>query len=673
MTACLRKLRPVAGAVLLALCAMGAGATDAPVVVDYVVLSNGHPSGREVDTFAGAALDSDFEFNDRGRGPKIHAHYEFDAEGRPRRVDVTGVDYLKARVDEHLATTHEGLAWSSAAEHGSSPSAGFYLSNDGTTSVELAALAHLAATAGPAGVALLPGGIAHAHTLRELEVESHGRKARVRAVSIEGVGFTPSIVWLDADGRFFAAPGSWFAVLRKGWEDTNDLLFHTQTELEDARTRALATELSRHPGRPVAFVGVGLYDAEFARLVPDQTVVVDGASIRAVGPSASVTVPADAERVDGHGRTLLPGLFDLHVHVDAGDGIFHVASGVTSARDMGNDIERLAAVQRSWDEGTAIGPRLWKAGLIDGPGQYHAPTGIFVDSAAAAEAAVNRYADLGYVQIKLYSSLDPKLVPGIVATAHRRGLRVSGHVPDGMIASEFVAAGADELQHINFVFLNFLRGRVADTRTPERFTGPAHYAAGLDLDSAAVNDFVASLVAHRTTVDVTLATFEGMLTGRPGVVSPDYAPIVDRLPVQARRAALHGGLEVTPETDALYRGSYAAFLRMTKKLYDAGVPILAGTDTLAGFMLHRELELEVAAGIPAPKALQNATWVAAGVLGQRATLGSIAVGKRADLLLVEGDPTVRIADIRRGRLVMKDGVMFDPARLYAAIGTAPAP
>ena len=116
--------------------------------------------------------------------------------------------------------------------------------------------------------------------------------------------------------------------------------------------------------------------------------------------------------------------------------------------------------------------------------------------------------------IKLYSSLNPKFVPGIVKTAHARGLRMSGHIPNGMIASQFVEAGADEIQHINFIFLNFIDDKVIDTRTPERFTAVGAYAAKLDLQSRQVNDFIALLLQHHTTVDVTLATFEGMFAGR---------------------------------------------------------------------------------------------------------------------------------------------------------------
>jgi imidazolonepropionase-like amidohydrolase len=350
----------------------------------------------------------------------------------------------------------------------------------------------------------------------------------------------------------------------------------------------------------------------------------------------------------------------------------NIASGVTSVRDMGNDIEELRHLQEQWDSGAAIGPRVWKAGLIDGPGPFQAPTGLYADTAEEAQAAVNRYADLGYIQIKVYSSVKPELVPGIVQTAHKRGLRVSGHVPNGMIASQFVEDGADELQHINFIFLNFLASQVKDTRTPERFTAVGTYAAKLDLQSKEVNDFIELLQKHHTTVDVTLATFEGMFMGRPGQASPDLAPVLNRLPAQIQRGAYAGGLPVTEKTDQLYKDSYDAMLRMTKRMYDAGIPILAGTDAMVGIMLHRELELEVRAGIPPPKALQIATFNAARLLKQENELGSIAPGKRADFVLVDGNPAERISDIRRCRLVMKNGVLYRSDSVYGAVGIKPA-
>ena len=486
--------------------------------------------------------------------------------------------------------------------------------------------------------------------------------------AITGLSFEPQTVWLDDDGHIFGFPGKWFALLREGWEKTNDQLYAIDLKVRDDRYGRLAKDLTRRPAHAVAIEHVRLFDSEQAVMREDQTVIVTGDRFTAVGRAGSVHVPDDAERIDGKGKTLLPGLFDMHVHAQALDGILNIASGVTSVRDMGNDIDELRHLQDQWDAGTAIGPHIWKSGFIDGHSPFQAPTGLYADNPAEAEAAVNRYADLGYVQIKVYSSLKPELLPGIIKAAHARGLRVSGHIPNGMIASQFVEAGADEIQHINFIFLNFLASQVKDTRTPERFTAVGANAAKLDLQSKPVQDFIQLLLDHHTTVDVTVGTFEGMFTARPGQASPDLAPVLKRLPAQVQRSAYSGGLPVTADNDQLYKDSYRAMLHMTKRMYDAGVPILAGTDATAGIMLHRELELEVQAGIPPAKSLQIATFNAARLLKQDKELGSIAEGKRADFLLVEGNPAEHISDIRRCRLVMKNGTLFNSGDLYAAVG-----
>jgi len=490
----------------------------------------------------------------------------------------------------------------------------------------------------------------------------------VTEFAIMGLSFEPQTVWLDDEQHFFAIPGTWFAFLREGWEKTNDQLYAIDVKQRDERYARLAKDLAKHPAHPLAIEHVRLFDSEHATVREDQTVVVNGDQFTAVGPSSSVHAPAGAERIDGTGKTILPGLFDMHAHAQAGDGILNIASGVTTVRDMGNDIDELKHLQDQWDIGATIGPNVWKSGFIDGHGPFQAPTGLYADTLEEAQAAVNRYADMGYVQIKLYSSLKPEFVPGIVKTAHARGLRVSGHIPNGITASQFVEDGADEIQHINFIFLNFLAAKVKDTRTPERFTAVGDNAAKLDLHSKEVTDFITLLQQHHTTVDVTLATFEGMYNERPGKVSPDFAPVLNRLPAQVQRGAYTGGLPVTAETDQLYKDSYQAMLRMTKRMYDAGIPILAGTDAIAGIMLHRELELEVEAGIPPAKALQIATFNAARLLKQDRDLGSIVAGKRADLVLVEGNPAEHISDIRRCRLVMKNGVLYKSADLYTAVG-----
>jgi hypothetical protein len=221
------------------------------------------------------------------------------------------------------------------------------------------------------------------------------------------------------------------------------------------------------------------------------------------------------------------------------------------------------------------------------------------------------------------------------------------------------------------LFLNFFFDDVKDTRTPQRFIAVAERGAGLDLNSERVRSFVRLLKDRNVVIDPTLTAFEGLFTDRPGEVSASYAAIADRLPPQVRRSLLAGGLPVPDGKDALYHESQRATLRMTKLLYDSGITIVPGTDGLPGFTLHRELELYAQAGISAPEVLRIATLGAARVARRDQELGSITPGKLADMVLIDGDPATRISDVRHPTLIIKDGVIYEPAALYKALGIKP--
>jgi imidazolonepropionase-like amidohydrolase len=168
-----------------------------------------------------------------------------------------------------------------------------------------------------------------------------------------------------------------------------------------------------------------------------------------------------------------------------------------------------------------------------------------------------------------------------------------------------------------------------------------------------------------------LSIFENMFADRPGQVGEGFAAVAPRLPAQIRRGFLTGGLPVPEGMDQQFRGSFATMLKLVKAAYDAGIPVEAGTDSMAGFALHRELELYVKAGIPAPQVLQLATLGAARIMKRDKELGSIAAGKLADLAIVDGDPSSNISDIRRMRTVIKDGVRYESSELYRALGVTP--
>jgi imidazolonepropionase-like amidohydrolase len=172
-------------------------------------------------------------------------------------------------------------------------------------------------------------------------------------------------------------------------------------------------------------------------------------------------------------------------------------------------------------------------------------------------------------------------------------------------------------------------------------------------------------------IDPTVTIFHGMFTNQPGSAGAAYAPITNRLPPQIRRSLLGGGLPIPAGSEQLYRQSADAMLRMVKLLHDSGITLVAGTDDLPGFTLHAELEMYAQAGIPAPDVLRIATLNAAKVLKRDADLGTIAPGKLADMILIDGDPSQRISDIRNTELVVKDGKLYSVPALYSSIGVQP--
>ncbi len=658
----------------LAACLLAHAPAHAQEVTRYTVILVGNTAGFQTSTVRpDGAREFAFEYNDRGRGPKYKTTIKLDAQGLPVSLDTSGNDYLKAPVSETY-TFEGGVArWKNPAEAGEKRLAAnaFYNSLNGAPE-EFGLLARALLKSPNKRLPLLPEGEAAIERTGELTLKDGDKTRRVVSYEVTGLGFTPSTVWLEEDGSFFASVSAWLSVVREGWESSLPSLLKKQDELEAGRTAKLAHTLARRPTAPLAFKNANLFDSETGRTVPHTTVVVEGNRIKAVGRDGKVAVPKNAEVIDARGRTLMPGLWDMHVHIGPNDGLMHVAAGVTSVRDMGNDIDTLLALKGKIEAGEEIGPRIAAmAGLMDGRGPYAGPTKVLVDTEEEARAAVDNFARLGYAQIKIYSSIKPELVPKLVALAHAKGLRVSGHVPAFMSAEEFVRAGADEFQHLNFFVLNFLFDEVKDTRTPVRFTAVADRAATIDLNSARVRSFVALLKERKTVIDPTVNVFEAMFTDRPGQMPARYETLAQRLPPQVRRYLLGGGLPVPEGKDERYRESEKALLRMIKLLYDAGVPLVAGTDATPGFALHRELELYAEAGIPANEVLRIATIGAARVAKRDGELGSVAPGKLADLILIEGDPTQRIGDIERVSLVVKDGAVYEPAALYKTIGVRP--
>jgi imidazolonepropionase-like amidohydrolase len=307
--------------------------------------------------------------------------------------------------------------------------------------------------------------------------------------------------------------------------------------------------------------------------------------------------------------------------------------------------------------GRAVGPRLLLAGIIDGK----AAAGWGVNLAGTPDDGirlVDRYHAAGFQQIKIYSRVQLPVLKAITREAHRLGMSVTGHIPEGLDAYQGVSAGMDQINHVHYVYDVIRRPAAADSSRPQ-----------IDLAGPRARRAIAFLRAHHTVVDPTLAIEEWILHPARQPFA-ELEPGVLNVAPELRAQLTHAG--APPEREAAATQRLKDFERIVLALHRAGVPIVAGTDqTVPGYSLHRELELYVASGFTPMEAIQAATIVPARVMHLDREVGTVAAGKRADLLVVDGDPLRRIADLRRVRLVVANGRRYDPAPLWRSVGFTP--
>ena len=258
----------------------------------------------------------------------------------------------------------------------------------------------------------------------------------------------------------------------------------------------------------------------------------------------------------------------------------------------------------------------------------------------------------------------------IAERAHAHGMRLSGHIPAFMSAEQAVRAGYDEIQHINMVFLNFLAGDREDTREQIRFTLYGDEAGNLDLEGQEAQDFFALLKEHNVVIDATAAIFDTQLRHHAGDPDPTFAAVIDHLPPSIARSLYNPEMDMGDMVEAWERSAENQ-AAMLKALHDNGIQLVPGSDHMAAFTVHREIELYSEAGISNADVLRIATLDSARVVGVDDRTGSITVGKDSDLILIDGNPFDDISAIRRATLVMKGDTLYRPDELYKAVGVKP--
>ncbi len=514
-------------------------------------------------------------------------------------------------------------------------------------------------------LALLPGGSARVELRGRDAVAVGGRQVTLERYSIEGVTWGRETVWFDAAGQLVALVGAdaeldRFEAVREGYEAALPFFVNRGAEDAVAWLEQLKREIKPLRTGTFALVGGLLVDGRNNAPVPDSIVVVEGDRILAAGTRAGVKIPRGAARVDARGLTILAGLWDTHGHNTQAEWFpASLAAGITTVRDAGNEPEFIVPLRNAIRSGRALAPRLLLAGVIDGGAS---PLGtVTAETPEEARAAVARYQRLGYEQIKIYQSLKPELVAVVAAEAHRLGLVVTGHVPNGSNAFNSIEAGMDQINHINFIT------RLMYPRD-FKFT-PGTPAPLLDLESPSAQAGIDYLKRHGTIIEPTLARSE--LNLHPRATSfAEFEPGMAKLPYELFVVLNNTG--VPAELKDRAQAALERSLKLTGRLHRGGVPLMAGSDLVVpGHTIFRELELLVRAGLSPLEAIRAATLVPARASKMEGELGTVEAGKRADLIVVEGNPLDSISHIRRVKYVVARGQMYDCAALWRSVGFRP--
>jgi imidazolonepropionase-like amidohydrolase len=565
--------------------------------------------------------------------------------------------------------------WASTADSGSIEGrAGFYLPAGGVPLANGLLVEKLVA-AGPAGIDLLPSGHATLEVGPSLTVQGPDGPKVIRLAFIRGILSSPYATWIDEKDEYFGDAG-WISVLPAGFEGSAQAMRDLQEATTAAEVKGIARRfLTAEAKAPVLFDNVRLFDADKGVFVDNQAVLAGDGKIKAIVPAGSMTPPPNTRVIDGKGKTLVPGIWDAHMHIgDDWDVLANMANGLTSFRSPGTMIDRAHSTLKRRASGELLMGEPFISVLVDRKDPLAAQGALTVTSEAETIAAVRKIKDAGVWGVKFYTSMNPAWIAPGAAEAHRLGLHVSGHVPATMRPLEAVRAGYDELTHLNFVVMQAMPKEVVDkANTAARMEGPAKYFKDVDLGSPEMRAFIAELKQRGTIIDPTLVIFEGMLTMDGGTPAPAYAPYSGIISPVLDRSFKSGGYPVvTGYTRDDYRKSYAKMVELVRALHDAGVTIVAGTDGF-GIELVRELELYSQAGFTNAEALQAATIVPARVVGADQRTGSIAIGKEADMVLVDGDVSKDLGALRRVMTVVSDGYVMDADELRKAAGYSGRP
>ncbi|WP_295677084.1 amidohydrolase family protein [uncultured Mucilaginibacter sp.] len=598
----------------------------------------------------------DFKFVDRGSPVPLKAELAVTPKLEPVRLWIKGRVARSATINDSISIANgEAIVKvdDSVHKHKLAPLT-FPVAGYAPGTVQQVLLQYWKIHHEPATINTLPNGSVKIKKEGEDTITFNNKKLVLDRFSIAGLIWGNELLWADKNGQLIClitndAEADKLEMMRAPYEDL------LATFISKAATYSMALFEKAMPkaktdSKVIAVVGGTLVDVVNSSIMPNSVVLIENGIIKNVGKVGSVKIPSNAKIIDAKGKTVIPGLWDMHAHFEQAEwGPAYLAVGATTVRDCGNEFDYINSIKNAIDGGKGIGPEILKAGIIDGKGQY--ALGIIqADTKEEAIKEVDRYYDNGFVQIKIYSSVKPAIVKAICNEAHRLGLTVTGHIPIGMTLQQGVDSGMDMVNHVQSVYSIMKRNK----------------DRSINFDDSTSKAAIQFIKDHHVVIDPTIGVFEMSFRNVKDditIMEPGFYTLP--LPLQA----LFKDTGQDPTGAAKFKPLYDSMVKITKLLYDAGVTIVAGTDQgFPGYSVDLELELYVQAGLTPMQALQTATITPARVMKMDKISGSLEAGKHADLAIIDGNPLNNIRDIRKVTLVIKAGKIYDPGQLHQLVG-----
>jgi imidazolonepropionase-like amidohydrolase len=496
----------------------------------------------------------------------------------------------------------------------------------------------------------------------------NGKAVPLDRYVVEGINWGGRTVWLDADKNLVAlvkANTQIREIIKKGYEEAMPIFIAGNVKEQINQLSEYTERVKGERAKVVALVGGDIVDGLSDITQKDMTLVIENGHITTIGKRGAIEIPQGAKVIDVTGKTLMPGLWDMHAHSNQVQWApAYLAGGVTTIRDNGNEVEFATAFRDGIDNDGLLGPDILLAGMTDGPGKKG--NGIIrATNAEEAREVVEMYHSKGYRQVKIYNSVEPDVLKVLAEEGHKKGMTVTGHIPKevGTIANA-VDLGMDMFSHDRAIYSVLFPEKTKLQAGKDLLENP-------EVHPDRVKEAIRFLLKHKIALDPTV-NLRVIMNITNGTVLETVEPYAGRMAYElweGKRFRKGKPLEQANKEVA----KYTKGVEVIGDFFRAGVPIVAGTDNFVPvFSLYLELETyHKLGGLTPLQAIQTATIIPARVMGMDSQTGTLEIGKEADIAILDKNPLVDISNIRTVSAVVTNGHYYESNPLWRAADFEP--